>query len=569
MAEGGSKRINVVVKTPKDKKTVEVDEDSGIKDFKILVAQKFEAEPEQLVLIFAGKIMKDSDTLKMHNIKDNLTVHLVIKAPTRNVELPARAPADVRQTPFGLNQFGGLAGMEALGAGSNSFMDLQARMQNELLNNGDMLRSLMDNPLVQQMMNNPETMRQLITSNPQMQDLMQRNPEISHMLNNPDLLRQTMELARNPSMLQELMRSHDRAMSNLESVPGGYSALQRIYRDIQEPMMNAASESFGRNPFAGLVEGGGSGANAGGINPQQGTENRNPLPNPWGGGGGVGTANGPTTNTNGRGRSDLPPNNILNTPAMRSMLQQMADNPALMQNLLNAPYTRSMMESMSQDPDMASRLLGSSPLLANNPAMQDQVRQMMPQFMAQMQNPEVMNMLTNPEAINAILQIQQGMEQLRSAAPGLVGTLGIPPPPPGVNNTPAADPASGDGQGSGNGSVLGGGGLLNNSSNSVSSPLSGSAVNNSANAGSTPNLAPGGGPNAQLFNDFMARMLNGMSNNADSTQPPEVRYQSQLEQLAAMGFANREANLQALIATFGDINAAVERLLSLNQLSLS
>jgi hypothetical protein len=40
------------------------------------------------------------------------------------------------------------------------------------------------------------------------------------MLNNPDLLRQTMELARNPSMLQELMRNHDRAISNLESIPG-------------------------------------------------------------------------------------------------------------------------------------------------------------------------------------------------------------------------------------------------------------------------------------------------------------------------------------------------------------
>ncbi|KAH8399988.1 hypothetical protein KR215_005050 [Drosophila sulfurigaster] len=561
MAEGGSKRINVVVKTPKDKKTVEVDEDSGIKDFKILVAQKFEAEPEQLVLIFAGKIMKDTDTLKMHNIKDNLTVHLVIKAPTRTNEAPARAPADVRQTPFGLNQFGGLAGMEALGAGSNTFMDLQARMQNELLNNGDMLRSLMDNPLVQQMMNNPDTMRQLITSNPQMQDLMQRNPEISHMLNNPDLLRQTMELARNPSMLQELMRSHDRAMSNLESVPGGYSALQRIYRDIQEPMMNAATESFGRNPFAGLVEGGGGNSVA---NPQQGTENRNPLPNPWGGsgnrsGGGNGSqsAGGGVGGTAGNRGGDQPPNNVLNTPAMRSLLQQMADNPALMQNLLNAPYTRSMMESMSQDPDMASRLLSSSPLLSNNPQLQDQVRQMMPQFMAQMQNPDVMNMLTNPEAINAILQIQQGMEQLRSAAPNLVGTLGIPPPPPGIN-TPgsgaATDPASGDGS-------------INNTS-----PNSATGAPNAANStGTSPAaaLAPGGGPNAQLFNDFMMRMLNGMSNNADSTQPPEVRYQSQLEQLAAMGFANREANLQALIATFGDINAAVERLLSLNQLSLS
>lgn len=106
--------------------------------------------------------------------------------------------------------------------------------------------------------------RSLLQSNPSMQDLMQRNPEISHMLNNPDLLRQTMELARNPSMLQELMRSHDRALSNLESVPGGYSALQRIYRDIQEPMMNAATESFAGNPFTGLID------NSTGTNPQQG-----------------------------------------------------------------------------------------------------------------------------------------------------------------------------------------------------------------------------------------------------------------------------------------------------------
>lgn len=201
--------------------------------------------------------MKDSDTLKNHNVKDGLTVHLVIKAPPKpDADTSAERPqADVRQTPFGLNQFGGLAGVEALGAGSRTFMDLQARMQNEMMANPDVMRTLLDNPLVQQMMNNPDTMRSLITSNPQMQDLMQRNPEISHMLNNPELLRQTMELARNPSMLQELMRSHDRAMSNLESVPGGYSALQRIYRDIQEPMLNAATEQFSRNPFTGLADG--------------------------------------------------------------------------------------------------------------------------------------------------------------------------------------------------------------------------------------------------------------------------------------------------------------------------
>ncbi|XP_037933149.1 ubiquilin-1 [Teleopsis dalmanni] len=518
MAEGGKKQIVVNVKTTKDKKAIEVNEESSIKEFKSLVAKKFESEPEQLVLIFAGKIMKDSDTLKTHNIKDGLSVHLVIKAPTRSAEPASRPAADVRQTPFGLNQLGGLAGLDALGAGSGTYMDLQARMQTELLNNGDLLRTMLDNPLVQQMMNNPETVRSLITSNPQMQDLMQRNPEISHMLNNPELLRQTMELARNPSMLQELMRSHDRAMSNLESVPGGYNALQRIYRDIQEPMLNAANETFARNPFSGLMDN-----SSGGSNPQIGTENREPLPNPWG------SRN--NSNTTSQNNTNLPTAGVLNTPAMQSLIQQMAENPSLMQNMLNAPYTRSMMESMAQDPDMAARLISTSPMLANNPQLQEQMRQMMPQFLNQMQNPDVMNMLSNPEALNAILQIQQGMEQLRSAAPGLVGSLGIPPP--SVGNT-------------------------NSSSNATNS-----------NASVNPSAAQSGGPNAQLFNDFMTRMLNGVTTTGDNNQPPEVRYQSQLEQLSAMGFANREANLQALIATFGDINAAVERLLSLNQLSLS
>lgn len=54
--------------------------------------------------------------------------------------------------------------------------------------------------------------------------------------------RQTMELARNPAMMQEMMRNQDRALSNLESIPGGYNALRRMYTDIQEPMFSAARE---------------------------------------------------------------------------------------------------------------------------------------------------------------------------------------------------------------------------------------------------------------------------------------------------------------------------------------
>merc|ERR1719228_449793 len=98
-----------------------------------------------------------------------------------------------------------------------------------------------------------EIIRTLIQGNPQMQQLIERNPEVGHMLNNPDILRQTMEVARNPAMLQEMMRNQDRALSNLESMPGGFNALRRLYTDVQEPMMNAAQEGFGAaNPFASL-----------------------------------------------------------------------------------------------------------------------------------------------------------------------------------------------------------------------------------------------------------------------------------------------------------------------------
>lgn len=57
------------------------------------MAPKFNSEPDQLCLIFAGKIMKDGDTLTQHNIKDGLTIHLVIRAkPKTNESGPSRPP---------------------------------------------------------------------------------------------------------------------------------------------------------------------------------------------------------------------------------------------------------------------------------------------------------------------------------------------------------------------------------------------------------------------------------------------------------------------------------------------
>ncbi|KAK9723191.1 UBA/TS-N domain [Popillia japonica] len=479
-------KISLTVKTPKEKEVIEVSENATVSEFKELISKKFNADVEQLCLIFAGRILKDAETLVSQNIKDGLTIHLVIKSASRSSDSSTnRPPADVTQTPYNLGSIGGLSGLEALGMSSTNFMDLQNRMQTELLGNPDLLR--------------------------QMQELMERNPEINHMLNNPELLRQTMELARNPSMLQELMRSHDRAISNLESIPGGYNALQRMYRDIQEPMLSAASEQFGRNPFSALID---SANNATGANPQQGTENREPLPNPWS----ASRPEGTTTTT-------PPRTGAVTNPPMASLLQQMSENPQLMQNMLNAPYTQNMLRALAADPSIANAVFADNPLFHDNPALQEHLRNMMPHFLQQLQNPDMQSLVTNPQALNAIMQIQQGMEALRSAAPGLITGL-----------TPTTTPAT----------------TLSNTTTTTNTSTTTSTTTSATSNDS--------------FSEFMARMLAGMSVQNDSNVPPEQRYRTQLEQLTAMGFVNREANLQALIATFGDINAAVERLLALGQM---
>ncbi|XP_063001969.1 ubiquilin-4 [Elgaria multicarinata webbii] len=601
-AGSGGLLIRVTVKTPKDKEEILTGERVSVREFKEEISRRFKAKQDQLVLIFAGKILKDGDTLNQHGIKDGLTVHLVIKTPQKVQDplavtavsspaaatapaaaaattaattiTPSAAPASpaappqpstssntlsdagnssrrsssglgatpgpaAEGTPGGatsiLSGFGGIAGLGHLGMGSANFMELQQQMQRQLMSNPEMLSQIMENPLVQNMMSNPDFMRQMIMANPQMQQLMERNPEISHMLNNPELMRQTMELARNPAMMQEMMRNQDRALSNLESIPGGYNALRRMYTDIQEPMFSAAREQFGNNPFSALT------GNSDSSNSQPlRTENREPLPNPWSptpasqgqapsseGSAGLVTSQSPPAVSNplGINAANLG-TGMFNSPEMQVLLQQISENPQLMQNVISAPYMRTMLQTLAQNPDIATQMMVNVPLFAGNPPLQEQLRLQLPAFLQQMQSPDSLSVLTNPRAMQALLQIQQGLQTLQTEAPGLVPSLGsfgmarVPPPSAGGSTIPET-PIS-----------------------SASMPASASPAGDS-------------NPHQQL----MQHMIQLLAGTNSQSQSPEVRFQQQLEQLNAMGFINREANLQALIATGGDVNAAIERLL--------
>merc|ERR1719291_1498290 len=120
--------------------------------------------------------------------------------------------------------------------------------------------------------------------------------------------------------------------------------------------------------------------------------------------------------------------------------------------------------------------------------MQQQMQQMMPQMLQQMQNPSVQQLMGNPEALQAIMQIQQGMERLRTAAPEVFQSMGFPQLPPNLVPPPAAAPPT---------STAG--------ATSPSSAPAGSPAPAAAAAAPAP-----GQPQDAMFSQFMTQMLGQM-----------------------------------------------------------
>jgi len=161
--------------------------------------------------------------------------------------------------------------------------------------------------------------------------------------------------------------------------------------------------------------------------------------------------------------------------------------------------------------------------------------------MQQMQNPTVQRALTNPRVMQAINQIQGGIQQLQQEAPDMLPLLGMAPSPMFSSFASQSAPAS---------------------ASTTSAPQSSTTTASQGGTTTTPPSTAGGqaGTNP-LLNQMFQSMLQQQVGQSRSQQPPEERFRTQLEQLASMGFVDRAANLQALTATGGDVNAAIERLL--------
>jgi len=57
---------------------------------------------------------------------------------------------------------------------------------------------------------------------------------------------------------------------------------------------------------------------------------------------------------------------MFSSPGMQSLMQQMMDNPQLMQNMMNAPYVQGMFQNISSNPELAEQIIVNNPLFAGN-----------------------------------------------------------------------------------------------------------------------------------------------------------------------------------------------------------
>ncbi|XP_075002257.1 ubiquilin-1-like [Calonectris borealis] len=550
--------IKVTVKTLKQKERFEVAQGSTVEEFKEEVAKRFKTLPDLLILIFAGKVLKDQDTLSQHGVRSGVSIHVIIRSQKRTQDdladqgratTPTRPPSHsncdlfysgsmadlqnpclihcnlselftssweivaqtIRSSGLDLNTINskafllgfllGVTSVHLLRLDSTDLLDLVSGIQEQDVPMLSLIGETAQSTLLQNNLDNAHLVRDLIMSNPQLRQLAEDNPEIGRILTDPHTIREILEASsRNPAVLQEMMRNHDVAMKTLESIPGGYRALEQCYREIEEPVLEALEAQLGNNPFASSD----SDPPPSGARLPARTENRRPLPNPW----------APRSNRV-RDNADDSDGQLASSSAgdsfallslglaagaavpdsgeVQSTVQQLRGYPELMHNLARA----------LTNPDGPAQMpLNSAHTSSNgNSPPQDQRPQ---QLLPEMENAEISSLPRNPRALQVLLQIQLGLEILSTEVPDV--TLSLEDSHVELESTEDSAESSE----SEDGVIL-------------------------------------------LSDEDEAEGQTQMDE-----EMPWTRFQRQMEQLSAMGFQDQSANLQALIEAEGDIHAAME-----------
>ncbi|XP_068965069.1 ubiquilin-1-like [Petaurus breviceps papuanus] len=491
--------ITVTAKTPQERQEFTLAENCSVREFKEQISKRLNCDVNRLVLIFTGKILRDQDTLNQRGVLDGTTVYLVV----RN-----RFPGFTRSchttiTPATSNQ--PLPGSNSLGSSSSTgAASLLARLGRIARCTPDLADFL--GHLVQLLMTVPEAVVQFL-DNPSIQELLGETPSStspSPGTGHGRLMaqQQTSQPAQAAETVPEALRSPAllRELLMLRADERGLGALKAVPGgDNALRQVYADIQQLMLTVPASAPRPKGPTSLSG---PSSSSPSAGPLRlgNVWPGA--QSQVLGASTQATSPYSSSMPNLCMGLGPGSQDVSPTIGKGSLPGPSIPSASALRNALHVLHQNPTLLHQLTAGSPLRPRLP---------------------LLPILTNPRALQAWLQIEQGLQTLSMEIPGLGPCL------------------------RGSGRPHGGrrGGMAGGSNSRVSSQQ--------------PTLAV-----LQLL-----QALAHASPNPLQTPPPppllpppaEGRFQQELDQLKAMGFSNRDANLQALIATGGDIHAAIERLL--------
>ncbi|KAI9304934.1 hypothetical protein BJ944DRAFT_240111 [Cunninghamella echinulata] len=514
---------------------VELDLEWTVYQLKEKIGEKMDGVPaSQLKLVYSGRILKDDESCSSYKISNGNTIHVVKSKSASTPSTPKDQPVGTKKesnestsatttttnaatnsnnnnssgssnnynnnnnndnsntstrntsTPTpSLFSSGGNAGGLFPGMGDGMFGGMGAGGPGGMPQmDPEAMRQMMDSPIMQGLLSNTDFVRSIIMSNPQMRALVEENPEIGHVINDPAFLRQSIEMMRNPELMREAQRSNDRALSNIEAIPGGFNHLRRMYSTLNDPLSSVsrpndtssdeANERLARQLNVTSVP--------------ENTLNTQALPNPWAAPSGNTNTSNNSSNNNNNNNDSIP------SAAQNPFAALMgAGNPLMGSGNSGSPFP------MMGFPGIPNSTSNNNNNSTNTPSAQNQG--------TGSSNGNV-PFWADPNFLQATMRLHQSMMEQRQQGQQGQQDQAFPTTSPFGQN------------------------LWGNM-------FSGMPSNNNNN--------------------------NNNNNNASqSTEPPETRFQSQLSQLEEMGFVEKQANIRALLATGGNVDAAVEYLLNNN-----
>ncbi|KNE70873.1 hypothetical protein AMAG_14975 [Allomyces macrogynus ATCC 38327] len=241
--------LRILVRAPDGSKTpAHLRAGGSYTDLRLLVAATTALPVNELKLVHAGRVIEpvpdddDAPVAPRYGLRDDSVIFVV-----------RVNPAQQQAQPVGI---------------SGEDLQRAPRARDAV---ADPMDQMLGNPMVQMILSNPTLMRSMMLLDPRLRELAESNPEVARMLDDPTVLRQMADLSRNPTARRELQRQQDRALANIEVMPGGFQALERMYHSTMAPL-NDAAHAPTASPSART--------STTTPSPTR-TLNTDPLPNPW------------------------------------------------------------------------------------------------------------------------------------------------------------------------------------------------------------------------------------------------------------------------------------------------